>query len=800
MRRFLGLLLAAALRLGAGPAGDLAATIRQNSLDRDQCYRVRDLNLFKEDIRIYLTDGYLIFSKPIDGQPVAAFFTTYGIENGTAEVILRPPNLAERRSLAAYTGSPNLDEHFQSALFFLSGDMYQALVEQLPANPANRKMPEMGALLEERYNPVLRNLSADYELRLVLELFNRSARKPEFFTALVEGSSLGNFDVFFDPDNSDQIAAGQFVVRNNRSFFDVWTHFPARSARGGIARRPMGLVLNDYRIQATVDPDLKLSVVARVKFRSPLGGLRAVPFDIAREMVVADVTVDGQPAEVLQRDAVERSRIGRGENAMFLVMPPAPLQAGVEYEFEFHYAGRTIADAGGRVFYVAARGNWYPNLGAQLARFDLTFRYPSDLELVAAGEVVEDRTEGEWRITRRLPSAPIRMAGFNLGEYTHAKSERAGFTVDICANRSIEPALRPKPAAPPPLPVIPAVPRRQGRLPSQIEIPPPVVQPEPAPHARLDRLANNIGGMLAFMASKFGPPALPYLTVSPIPGNFGQGYPGLIYLSTRSYLPPAGSATPSAQDVFFDELLELHETAHQWWGALVSTPSYRDDWLMEALANYSALLYLERTQGERELERFLDVYRADLLKKRDTGEPVESAGPIVMGSRLESSLEPRAWEAITYGKGSWILQMLRHRMGDERFFSMLAGLLKRYGGKDISTEEFRLLAAEYLPPKSDDPKLEGFFDQWVYGTGMPSLKLSYTVKGKAAPWKLVGTLAQADVPEDFSALTPVEIQLPQGRAITRWVHSSGERETFTVDLPQPPLKVLLDPHYAVLRR
>ena len=788
--RFLVFLFAAALQLAAGPAADLAATIRQNSLDRETCYRVRDLNLFKEDIRIYLTDGYLIFSKPIAGQPAAAFFTTYGIENGTAE----------RRSLAAYTGSPNLDEHFQSALFFLSGEMYQALVEQLPANPANRKMPEMGALLEEKYNPVLRNLSADYELRLILELLNRSARKPEFFTALVEGSTLGNFDVFFDPDNSDQIAAGQFVVRNGRSFFDVWTHFPARSARGGIPRRPLGLVLNDYRIQATVDPDLKLSVVARVKVRSPLAELRALPFDIAREMAVAEVTVDGQAAEVLQRDAVERSRIGRGENAMFLVMPPAPLQAGVEHEFEFHYSGRTIANAGNSVFYVAARGNWYPNLGAQLARFDLSFRYPSDLELVAAGEVIEDRTEGEWRITRRRPSAPIRMAGFNLGEYTHAKIERAGFTVDICANRSIEPALRPKPAAPPPLPVIPTVPRRVGRLPSQIEIPSPPPQPEPAPHARLERLANNIVGMLEFMGSRFGPPALPYLTVSPIPGNFGQGYPGLIYLSTRSYLAPAGTAAPSAQDVFFDELLELHETAHQWWGAQVSTPSYRDDWLMGALANYSALLYLEKTKGERELQRFLDVYRIDLLKKRDTGEPVESAGPIVLGSRLESSLEPRAWETITYGKGSWILQMLRHRMGDERFFSMLAELLKRYGGKDISTEEFRLLAAEFLPPKSEDPKLEGFFDQWVYGTGMPSLKLSYSVKGKAAPWRLVGTLAQADVPEDFSALTPVEIQLPQGRTITRWVHSSGEPETFTVDLPQPPLKVLLDPHYAILRR
>ena len=104
---------------------------------------------------------------------------------------------------------------------------------------------------------------------------------------------------------------------------------------------------------------------------------------------------------------------------------------------------------------------------------------------------------------------------------------------------------------------------------------------------------------------------------------------------------------------------------------------------------------------------------------------VDSAGPIVLGTRLETSQEPRAWRAITYGKGSWIMQMLRGRMGDQRFLALLAEISKRYDRKDITTEEFRLLAAEYLPPKSDDPKLESFFEQWVYGTGIPTIKLTW---------------------------------------------------------------------------
>jgi aminopeptidase N len=305
------------------------------------------------------------------------------------------------------------------------------------------------------------------------------------------------------------------------------------------------------------------------------------------------------------------------------------------------------------------------------------------------------------------------------------------------------------------------------------------------------------------MASKFGPPTLPHLTVSPIPGTFGQGFPGLVYLSTLSYLksiPGPRFENGESQDVFFQDVLQAHETAHQWWGNLVTASSYRDYWLMESLANFSALLYLEKTKGARDEEQMLDAYRNELLAKGENGQTVDSAGPIVLGMRLENSQEPRAWRTITYGKGSWIMQMLRQRMGEERFLSMLAEILKRYDGKPLTTEAFRALAAEFLPPKSQDPKLETFFEQWVYGTGIPNLKLTYTLKGKAPALRLVGTLTQSDVDDDFSTLTPIEIQVARGRSITQWVTSASTPVTFTVPLKQAPLKVTLDPHHALLRR
>ncbi len=798
MRWLPGLLLLVVQPLVAGKAADIARAIRENSFDRDECYRVRDVTLVKEDIRIYLTDGHLIFSKPVAGRRTAAVFTA-DVEGGDGEVLLLPPDRAERRSLAGYIETPNLDEHFHAALFIFTGDEYDRLKAELPRNPSNKKAPELGAILDEEWSPVLRNLGESYQARLVLDLLNPPGRHPGLFAALFNSNKHGNFDISFDPSTPEQIVAGQLATRDNRLFFDVWTSFQSRSSRRNPAPPLNDVSLSDYRIDATLEPDLTLSAVTRVKVKPNIDGLAATTFDIAPQMEVTAATVDGQPAEVLQRDSL-RLNATRGGNNLFLIMPPEPLRAGREYEFEFHHAGKVVFDAGDRVFYVSARGNWYPMQGSQFASYDLRFRYPKDLDLVAAGDVVENRIEGDVRITRRRTTSRIRTAAFNLGEYAHVRLERGGYTIDVCANKALERALQPKPQTvtlPEPAPV--AGRRRPLESLAQATITPPA----PDPMGRLVTLAGEVAAALEFMASKFGPPALPHLTVSPIPGTFGQGFPGLIYLSTLSYLkrvPGPALSHGEPQDLFFQDILQAHEVAHQWWGNRISSSTYRDYWLMEALANYSALLYLEKSKGPRELEIMLDSYRTGLLAKGDSEHTVESAGPIVLGTRLLSSLEPRAWRAVTYGKGSWILQMLRRRMGDENFFAMLGDMIKRYDGKEITTEAFRLLAAQYLPPKSDDPKLEAFFEQWVYGTGIPTLSLKYSLKGKAPALRLVGTLSQTDVDDDFSAVAPIEIQVARGRTITEWVRSSSTPVTFTVPLKQAPLKVQLDPRHAVLRR
>jgi len=786
------------------PVRELARRVLDAGLDGHECYHVRDLQFGREDARIYLTEGYLIFGKEVGGRRVSAVFSG-DIEGGDAEILVLPPNRSERLSLASFAGAPNLDEHFQSAVFLFSDDAYPDLMKLINRAGEPHRDAAHGAGMLADWDPVVRNLGQSFQVRLVKDLLAGRNAANGFFYGAVVGQRLGNFDFLYDPRAAEQIHIGQVVVRYNHAYFDLWSRFQSRSFRSGARTVPADdAAVSSYRIEATVSPDLSLAATTRATVVPGPGGRDALEFDISPQMRVLEARVSGEPAEVFQPDSL-RSSLIRGEvNQAFLVIPATPLEAGREVEVEIKHAGMVVSDAGNGVYFVGARGSWYPNRFPGFARYDLTFRFPLDLDLVAAGRPLQQTEEGEWRISRHRIDTPVRMAGFNLGRYEHRSVTRGGYTVDVYANRGVEAALQ-----------------QQARK-RMIFVPPPQVGPPgdrrwtvdlapfPAddprklkPSEHLEQLANEIAGGLEFMASHFGPPVLKTLTVSPIPGTFGQGFPGLIYLSTLAYLDPKfrpGGVQTETEQLFYSDILHVHETAHQWWGNVVAANSEEDDWLMEALANYSALLYLERHRDSHAVDEVLAEYRAHLLAKGPNGQTVESAGPIIWGNRLISSHTPNAWHAITYEKGSWIMHMLRRRIGDDQFLTMLGDLRSRYEFRTLTTEQFREAAAAALPPHSLDPKLEAFFDQWVYSTGIPSIRMTHAVQGKAPQLRVTGTVIQTDAPEDFSVLVPIEIQFPKGKPVVHWVRTVNGSATFSVAVRQPPSKVILDPDNSVLRK
>jgi len=75
-----------------GPAASLDHRILEAGLDPAECYRVRDLRFDREDLHVYLTEGFLIFGKAVDGVRLSAVFSS-DIEAGDAEVLLLPPRV-----------------------------------------------------------------------------------------------------------------------------------------------------------------------------------------------------------------------------------------------------------------------------------------------------------------------------------------------------------------------------------------------------------------------------------------------------------------------------------------------------------------------------------------------------------------------------------------------------------------------------------------------------------------------------------------------------------------------------------
>jgi hypothetical protein len=784
-------------------AADLARLIRESGMDPTECYRVRDLSFVKDDIKLYLNDGYLIFSKPVLGQRLSALFTT-DVEGGDGEVIVIPPNRSERQSLATFTQSPNLDEHVRTILMILTDDSMAALRSALEQQPESaKKAPSAGALLAGRWDPVVANISAPMQMRLVADLWSARPEKTGLAFFAISGATLGNFDILADARANHRMVMRQRVERDGHDEVNVWTDFfPRRisskisSVPNPVKQRPVvqpewEFTLSRYRIDAEIGNDMAVRAVTRVSALIGPDPVRAFAFDIARNMQVTAVRIDGAPAE-LMRDESVRGRIKGGtEEVEFLAVAPVALAPGSRHEFEFEHRGNVIATRGDGVYFVSARGSWYPHTPGQFATYDLTFRYPKRLTLVAAGDPVEDRTEGDSRITHRRMTVAVGAAGFNLGIYEKVAGTAAGVNFEVYGNHNLEEALRP-PATISAAPPSPQPPLR-GRAP-RIPQPTVVVPVPPDPVARLRAVAGDVAASLEFFSGMFGPPVMKTLTVAPIPGGFGQGFPGLVYLSTFAYIDAVSRPAvlrDAREQVFYSDLMVPHEVAHQWWGSVISTAHSEDEWLLEALANYSSLLWLEKKKGVKEMEAVLNGYRSELQEKDSQGKTYESAGPIVWGDRLNVQPVSRTWRAITYGKGTWIMHMLRRRMGDDAFFKLLAELRRRYEFKLVTTADFQALARELRPRGLTAEGIDAFFDNWVYATGIPTLKLRYTVAGVAPAVKLSGSLDQSGAGDDFSMDAPVEVQFAKGPPQTIWVRTTGDDNTFTANLRQLPVRVVI---------
>jgi len=772
-------------------ARQLLAELNHLSIDSSQVYFLRDVRIGRDRASVYFNRGFLGLLTTVEGEVTGAVFV------GDGELLLIPPDAVEKQSLLKFTGSPVLDEQFSSIFLRFTDRTAQELLAK--ARPPDPEDAEFAADFVPAWNTLVRRLSPGQSLRVLEDLL--SEQRPEYWSAAIAGVHLGNFDLAVDERREEAVQVGALRVKGGISYTDIWCSFQSQNqARDKVAALPP-VTARSYRIETRIEPDQTLSGRADLELEARASE-RFLAFKLSPRLEVSEVRDgDGNLLQDFQGPVAEASAPPDGNNEVVVILPRAHAP-GETFRLSFRYHGAVITDVGNRVLYVGAHESWYPNLGpSPPAVYELTFEYPGQLILVATGRCVEESSRQDDRRSHWVSEGPLPVAGFNLGPYDTRSRELSGFQVRVYATPDAESALERRylqvlTAAQAAMPAQPAEPRTsapRGTMPAMIE---PL-----SPSALIGKVTDSAAQAVSYFETVFGRFPYPQLAISQIPGEFGQGWPGLVYLPTSAFLPArllSQLGIGFGAEGLEDRVILAHEIAHQWWGNLVGWQTYHDQWLSEGFASYAAALELsQQSGGERLFRELLRDYRRDLLTKDRKGDTVESAGPIWLGARLNNSLDPEGFKPIMYKKACWVIQMLRFLLtdpetgSDARFFQMLRDFLTAYRDQDPSTADLIARAEKFMTRASDldhDKKLDWFFREWVYSTGIPEYKLQTSIHRLASgTYQVEGKVTQSGVPFSFEMLVPLTVVYgsslkKQTRRILVPVTSAGGRFRFTSEL------------------
>jgi hypothetical protein len=771
-------------------------------LDPASTYQLATANrieLRRGDVEIYFEEGKLAFLAPIDGRVTGFVFA------GRGHALAFPREVVEKQQMARFLGAPVLDQVFASAYVRFTDDSAEELLRQFQSA---KLVAQPDSDFADLSNPFVAQFNASQSLRILEDRLSQNP-KPYFYAAL-EGVEVGTFDLLFDLQRREQVLLGQRHKSGNALFYDVWASYSVP----GAVPPPVPFHALDYTLDTTILPDNSLDATAAVHIRAEISGERVLTFQLSRALHAETVTDDqNQALPYFQNEGMSlQERSVRGNDYLHVVLPQ-PAQKGQEFTIHFHYRGGVIENAGNEVLYVGARESWYPHLGdqADFASYEMTMRWPRHLKLVATGAKIDEQIAGDLRVGHWRSEKPLSIAGFNLGEYASNSIAAEARTIDVYANRQLEQALsnRLDSAGSEVLPSIDLPFSSSNSRNREAMRPPP-----PSPADTLKQLGKDIDSSIRFYENFSGPFPFRTLSVSQIPGTFGQGWPGLLYISTYSFLSPEAqnrAGLSSARQEAFTDIVPYHEVAHQWWGNVVGWSTYRDQWIDESIANYLALLFADsRKPTSHELRLWLERYRKQLEEKpAGSDTPAGDIGALPLGNRLNSSKSPFGFEEVIYSKGSWVIHMLREMLRqpgakdpDAKFTALLRILSTKYAYRALSTDDLQHEVEAVMTPAMDlegGRSMEWFFEQWVRGTGIPHYRVEFSTHHTDKGEVVRGKLFQTGVPRSFIASVPLYASNGVGHTVYLGaVVAAGPETSFHFTMQAAPHKLVIDPQMTLL--
>ena len=232
---------------------------------------------------------------------------------------------------------------------------------------------------------------------------------------------------------------------------------------------------------------------------------------------------------------------------------------------------------------------------------------------------------------------------------------------------------------------------------------------------------------------------------------------------------------------FSSEPLVAHELAHQWFGDLLTCRTWSEGWLNEGFATFMEIVWREESAGSDE---------ADYDRLLDMEAYFDEAGgryrrPIVTNVFHEPI---DIFDRHLYEKGASVLHMLKHELGEARFWKAIRLYVARHAGGSVETRDLVRAIEEATGWNGDR-----FFQQWISSAGHPTLTVEYGWDEGQKVAKLSVQQTQEVIGEVPLFYLPITVRLMvDGAARDVRMLIEKKEETLLLHLPSAPTQVIFD--------
>ena len=749
---FLPLSLCAADTPAPAPNSDPTYQQLRNLTLSGEAVTVTDFALKRDAGTFHLHSGTVCFVTPVQGMVTGAVFA------GEGHFVLDPPLESERKSLKLLTKEDEFSENFNQAVLRFTDSTYDEIKKA--GSPASAGCD--AGLLKESQNTTRHKLKYNLEARILAEVLSPAPRG--LFVAFIHGKHYNSKERYqIDPDSgSEQVG---FMTYDENKMGD-WASF---NISGDHSPDAVGkpFRIEHQQLDATFEKSGKLVGKATADLVVRRKGLRVVGFDLFRPLRVQSVTANGQALSFIQED--------KNEDGDFAVILPKVLAEGEKISITTAYEGKeAVVNTGSGNYFPVARDDWYPNdPGGDLGEYvlyDMTLRIPKGMKMAATGVLVSESNEGGQNVTVWKSENPQTVAGFSFGKFKEeqVKLTKPEYFIQSYANEESPDWVNSLQHA-----VNDDLPTQGSHRGAEVAL-------GTMSTVSLNKKALAEGEMaVQLYTDYFGPSLFKHMQLTQQTAcNFGQSWPELVWIPICYYFDTTVRHSLGLDwgDRGYWKVVAPHEVAHQWWGHTVGFASGRDQWMSEGFADMSASLYISMIEkNPKKFTEFWNDERELLLERNAQGFRAIDAGPLTMGYRASNSRTGfDVTRRLIYPKGAYILHMMRMMMwdrktGDQNFKAAMQDFVKTYSGKAATTEDFKAMMEKHMTPEMDlegNHRLDWFFNEYVYGTALPTYKFDSSFDKDANGDVVFGfKVTQSGVDDKFRMLVPIYLELADGHTV-----------------------------------